>query len=48
MLLIVMVAVVTRTVSLTLEFKQIVCMISSEILMIETWDNFFLVTQDNV
>ena len=48
MLLIVMVAVVTRTVSLMLEFKQFVCMISSEILMIETWDKFFLVTQDNV
>ena len=48
MLLIVMVAMVTRTVSLCLNLSNFVCMISSEILMIETWDKFFLVTQDNV
>ena len=48
MLLIVMVAVVTRTVSLMLEFKQFCMHDSSEILMIETWDKVFLVTQDNV
>ena len=48
MLQIVMVAVVTRTVSLMLELSNFVSMISSEILMIETWDKFFLVTQENV
>ena len=47
MLLIVMVAVVTRTLR-TRNLSNFVCMISSEILMIETWDKFFLVTQDNV
>ena len=47
-LLIVMVAVVTRTVSPMLEFQQF-CMHDFEwVLMIETWDKFFLVTQDNI
>ena len=32
----------------TAPLSNFVCMISSEILMIETWDKFFLVTQDNV
>ena len=54
MLLIVMVAMVTilllnmLLIVMVTMVTNFVCMISSEILMIETWDKFFLVTQDNV